>query len=65
MPEYKFSVYNTNIWLQIKELLAISPRKNNFPHLIFILELGTLAFLNCINTNVGVVPLQSCYYFII
>lgn len=65
MPKYKFSVYNANIWLQMKELLAIIPRKKKFPHLIFILESGILAFLNCINTKVGVEPLQSCYYFII
>lgn len=65
MPKYKFSVYNANIWLRIKELLAITPRKKKFPHLKFILEPSTLAFLNCINTNIGVLPLQSCYYFII
>lgn len=41
MPKCKFSVYNANIWLQIKELLAIIPRKNKFPHLGFILESST------------------------
>lgn len=30
MPRDKFSVYNANIWLQIKELLAVSPREKSF-----------------------------------
>lgn len=29
-PKYKFSVYSADMWLQIKELLAVIPRKKSF-----------------------------------
>lgn len=38
----------------MKELLVIILRKKKFLYLIFILELGILVFLNCINIKVGV-----------
>lgn len=52
------------MWLQIKELLAMIPKEKSF-HTDINLESSTPAFLNGIDTKVGIVPLQTCYYFLI
>lgn len=66
-PEYKFSISSAtpiDLWLQMKELLAIIPRRKvSAPNTH--LEPSTPALLNCINPKAGIVPLQSCYYFLI
>lgn len=52
------------MWFQIKELLAIIPKEKSF-HTDIHLESSSPAFLNGINTKIGIVPLQTCYYFLI